>query len=506
LVVYLGTSPYFWHMFVRKKKNRSGSVSIQIIQKVNRNNKVLKTIGSSSAPTEIERLYKQALYEMPRLYGATLFDQPKEASIYDLSNDNIRIIGPELVFGRIFNHIGFNQINDQLFKDLSISRITHPGSKLNLSEYLRENNREEITVDRIYYFLDRLNSRYKEKVEDISFNYTKCLLGGKIGVVFYDMTTIYFESSQPDEFRETGFSKDGKHHLPQIYLGLLVGKDDYPIGYDIFEGGIYEGHTLIPVIEKFEKRFNLDKPIVVADAGLLSSKNILALENKGYSFIIGARIKNEKDQIKTQILQLSLEDGQISKITKPDNTTLFISYSSKRAKKDLSNRERGLRRLEKSLKAGRLTKSNINNRGYNKYLLFKGELKIEIDYDKFKLDSRWDGLKGYVTNTKLSGDEVIENYNNLWKIEKAFRISKTDLKIRPIFHRLRDRIEAHICISFVSYLLYRELERVLPDNISIKKAIKAINKMYEIILNDKKIRLRNNETQEKIIEIVNAIF
>jgi transposase len=493
-------------MFVRKKKNRSGSVSIQIIQKVNRLNKVIKTIGSSSDPIEIERLFHQALYEMPRLYGATLFDPPQEPNINDLSNDNIRVVGPELVFGRIFNHIGFDQIKDPIFKDLSISRITHPGSKLNLSEYLRENNREEITVDRIYYFLDRLNSRYKEKVEDISFNYTKRLLGGNIGVVFYDMTTIYFESSQPDEFRETGFSKDGKHHLPQIYLGLLVGRDGYPIGYDIFEGSIYEGHTLIPVIERFEKRFNLDKPIVVADAGLLSSKNIIALEKKGYSFIIGARIKNEKEQIKTQILQLSLEDGQVNKIPKPDNTSLFISYSSKRAKKDLSNRERGLRRLEKNLKAGKLTKSNINNRGYNKYLLFEGELKIEIDYDKFKLDSRWDGLKGYVTNTKLNGDQIIENYNNLWKIEKAFRISKTDLKIRPVYHRLKERIEAHICISFVSYLLYKELERVLPDNISIKKAIKAINKMYEITLMKNKILLKNNELQENITDSINANF
>jgi len=493
-------------MFVRKKKNRSGSISIQIIQKVNRINKVIKTIGSSVDPIEIERLFHQALYEIPRLYGATLFDPPQEADIKDLSNDNIRVVGPDLVFGRIFNHIGFNQIKDPLFKDLSISRITHPGSKLNLSEYLRENNRKEITVDRIYYFLDRLNSRYKEKVEDISFDYTKRLLGGKIGVVFYDMTTIYFESSQPDEFRETGFSKDGKHHLPQIYLGLLVGRDGYPIGYDIFEGSIYEGHTLIPVIERFEKRFNLDKPIVVADAGLLSSKNILALEKKGYSFIIGARIKNEKEQIKTQILQLSLEDGQISKIAKADNTSLFISFSNKRAKKDLSNRERGLRRLEKNLKGGKLTKSNINNRGYNKYLLFEGELKIEIDYDKFKEDSRWDGLKGYVTNTKLNGDQIIENYNNLWKIEKAFRISKTDLKIRPIYHRLKERIEAHICISFVSYLLYKELERVLPENITIKKAIKAINKMYEITLIKNKILLKNNELQEKITHSVNANF
>lgn len=506
----MGVSPYFYDMFVRKKKNKSGSISIQIIKKIDRVNKVIKTIGSSSDPAEIDSLYHKALYEMPRLYGATLFDSPSEPKISELANDNIRVIGPELVFSRIFNYIGFNAIKDDLFKDLCISRITHPGSKLNLSIYLQENNRADVSVDRIYYFMDRLNSRYKQQVEEISFRYTKKVLGGKIGIVFYDMTTIYFESSQTDELKETGFSKDGKHQHPQIFLGLLVGTDGYPIGYDIFEGGTYEGHTLVPILEKFEKRFKLDKPIVVADAGLLSTKNIEALKIKGYTFILGARIKNESKNIKGQIKGLKLQDGEIVKINKPDDTALFISYSTKRANKDLSNRERGLKRLEKSLKSGKLTKSNINNRGYNKYLKMEGEIKIDIDYEKFENDSRWDGLKGYITNTSLTGKEVIDNYNNLWKIEKAFRISKTDLKIRPIYHRLHDRIEAHICISFVSYLLHKELETALKNSnveISINKAVKAINKMYEIVIDkNNRILLKNNETQQKIIEVVNSKF
>lgn len=137
-------------MFVRKKLNSSGSISVQIIKKINRSNKVLKTVGSSSVPEEVEALYQKALYELPRLYGATLFDMvDEEPKISELTNDDIRVIGPELVFGKIFDHIGFNQIKDQLFRDLSISRITHPGSKLNLAEYLRDNNREEISVDRI---------------------------------------------------------------------------------------------------------------------------------------------------------------------------------------------------------------------------------------------------------------------------------------------------------------------------------------------------------------------
>lgn len=475
---------------------------------------VIKTIGSSKDSHEINRLYHKALHELPRLYGATLFDQIQEPEISELSNDNIRVVGPELVFGKIFQHIGFSAIHDPLFRDLCISRITHPGSKLQLSRYLQENNRQDISEDKIYYFMDRLNRRYKDKVEDISFRYTKKVLGGDIGIVFYDMTTIYFESDHGDEFRETGFSKEGKHQHPQIYLGLLVGKNGYPVGYDVFEGSIYEGHTLIPVLERFEKRFHLQKPIVVADAGLLSSGNIAALIAKQYSFILGARIKNEPEKVKKQILHLSLSDGQIEKITKQDNTSLFISYSQKRASKDTYNREKGLKRLEKSLRTGRLTKSNINNRGYNKYLKMEGDVKIEIDYQKVINDQNWDGLKGYITNTNLTGTEVIESYNNLWIIEKAFRISKTDLKIRPIYHRLRERIETHICISFVSYLVFKEFERVLLEsesNISVNQAIKQINKMHEVIFrysngNNQRVLLKNNPVQEQIMNVINRNY
>lgn len=501
-------------MFVRRKKNSSGSVSVQIIKKINRTNKVIKTIGSSKDPDEINRLFQKGLYELPRLYGATLFDEISQFEINQLGNDNIRVVGPELVFGKIFHHIGFTAINDPLFKALCISRITHPGSKLQLSKYLRENNQEDISEDRIYYFMDRLHTKYKSQIEDISFQHTKRILGGEIGIVFYDMTTIYFESDQPDEFRETGFSKDGKHQHPQIYLGLLIGKNGYPIGYDVFEGSIYEGHTLIPILERFEKRFNLQKPIVVADAGLLSSDNIAALRDKQYNFILGARIKNESEKIKNQIQQLTLEDGQIEKINKEDNISLFVSYSKQRAKKDAFNRDKGLKRLEKSVKTGRLTKSSINNRGYNKYLKLEGDVNISIDYQKFEADQKWDGLKGYITNTSLTGKEVIENYNNLWIIEKAFRISKTDLKIRPIYHRLRGRIEAHICISFVAYQLFKEFERKLIESksdISVNQAIKQINKMYEVVFqypngNNQHIALKNNAIQQQIMEVIKHAY
>jgi len=496
-------------MFIRKKRNKSGSISVQIIQKISRSNRVVKTIGSSSDPKEIEKFFQQALYEMPRLYGATLFDPVEEPKVSELSNDAIRVVGPELVFGKIYDRIGYSALKESLLKDLVISRITHPGSKLNLSHYLKETGKKDISVYSIYRFLDKLTHRLKQKIERITFEYTKELLGGHVGVVFYDMTTIYFEASEPDDFRISGFSKEGKHQHPQIMLGLLVGKDGYPIGYEIFEGNTFEGHTLIPVLERYAKRFHLHKPIVVADSGLLSRNNIHQLMKHGYSFILGSRIKNESQNVKQQILNLNLKDGQLAVISKKDNLKLHIGYSDKRAKKDRFNRERGLKKLEKNLQSGRLTKANINNRGYNKFLRLEGEVSISIDEEKLKNDERWDGLKGYITNTALSSPEVVENYNNLWKIEKAFRISKTDLRIRPIYHRLRDRIEAHICISFMAYLIYKELERMLAQQseISIKQAINNINKMYEVVTDDNRtIRLKNTPHQQYILELVNSFF
>lgn len=297
------------------------------------------------------------------------------------------------------------------------------------------------------------------------------------------MTTLHFEASDEDDLRKTGFSKTGKHQKPQIYLGLLVSMGGYPIGYDIFEGNIYEGHTLIPFLQKFEQKYSLDKPIVVADAGLLTNKNIAALESNQYEYILGARIKNESDTIKNQILALSLESGMSAAIEKSFGQRLIVSYSETRAKKDAHNRKRGLVKLEKNLKSGKLTKSNINKRGYNKYLRLEGEIKIKIDYEKFAQDSNWDGLKGYITNTRLNNQNVIENYSNLWQIEHAFRISKTDLRIRPIYHRLKHRIEAHICIAFTAYSIYKELDRLLKLEecpISVRRAAELTKRMYQI--------------------------
>jgi hypothetical protein len=243
--------------------------------------------------------------------------------------------------------------------------------------------------------------------------------------------------------------------------------------------------------------------------------NINALEKAGYEYILGARVKSEAEAIKRQIAEAKLSDGQTIIITKTGSTKLIVSYSDKRATKDGHNRKRGLERLEKQVKYGKLTKTSINNRGYNKYLKIKNKVEVEIDYEKFKQDKSWDGLKGYVTNTKLKPEQVIENYKNLWHIEKAFRMSKTDLRVRPIYHRLKKRIEAHICISFTAYTIYKELERILDQtnsSISLKQAAELTHNMYEVNVTLpqsnrlKKILLKLDEDQTILKKIIDENF
>lgn len=474
-------------MFIRKKLNKSGSISVQIISKSTGKYQVVKTIGSSKNEQELETLYFLGKQEIERLsIQPKLFASEKDAiveQVFDaLQNASVKTVGPELIFGKIYDHIGFNFIDEELFRHLVIARLAFPLSKLKTIEYLYRFQGVMMDIDAVYRFLDRLNNKLKVKVEQIAFEHTKKILNNSISVVFYDMTTLYFEASDEDDLRKTGFSKDGKHQCPQIFLGLLVGLGGYAIGYDIFEGNIYEGHTLIPFLEKIAQKFKLEKPIVVADAGLLSNENIKALEDKNYEYIIGARIKTETEKVKQQILEKKLQDGETMKIAKSNNR-LIVAYANNRAAKDEHNRKRGLQRLEKQIKKGKFTKSNINNKGYNKYLKMTGDMMIEIDYEKFNVDKCWDGLKGYITNTKLNDKQVMENYKNLWHIEKAFRMSKTDLRIRPIYHRLQSRIEAHICISFTSYCIYKELERILykeKSSLSLKKAAEVTHNMYEI--------------------------
>jgi len=475
-------------MHIRKKHNRSGTTSVVVVDKSGGKYKELATIGVSSSEEEIEQLVlkgrewirRHRLETEPEL---DLYGEEREAKEREMSQaewfsshiTNISLNGVDLVLNRVFQKIGFSNINDDIFRHLVISRLSYPSSKAATVEYLKNFYDEDVDLSKIYRYLDKVNDKYKDQIQDISVRHTMELMGGNIGVMFYDVTTLYFEIDREDELRKTGFSKEGRHRNPQIILGILVSRDGYPLSYAIHEGNKYEGWTMLPVIREFVAKYNLDRDfIVVADSGLMTSANIDELERLGYRYIIGARIRNESKEVIDRILSMPKVDRRMHEIDKGGGRRLLIGYTEDRAKKDAYNREKGVRRLERAYRSGRLSKENINKRGYNKFLEIGSDVEVSISYERIRQDARWDGLKGYLTNTTIPTREVYEAYHNLWNVEMAFRIAKSKLEIRPMFHFTRKRIEAHICICFVALKVYKELDRIMKKSgmkISVNKAL-----------------------------------
>lgn len=496
------------------KKNGSGSRSIQVLAKRGRKNVLVKTIGCSKDPARIEQLKLDARFYIEEQLGQSALDLPEDrpdwfGAIFERI-ESVRLLGPELLLGKIFDAIGFGQLPDPLLRHLVLSRIVYPGSKLMTVRYLEEYQGELYGVDQVYRYMDKLHSRHKERVERISFEHTLQVLGGAMSAVFYDVTTLYFEAEQEDDLRKAGFSKDGKNSHPQILLGLLVSADGYPLAYDIFEGNTFEGHTMLGVLGRFQAKYGLEKLVVVADAGLLSQQNIDGLVEAGHQYILGARLRSMKGHVKDAVLSLGLTHGQSKAIPLEDGTRLVVSSSIARAKKDAYNRERALAKLQTAISKGRLTKAQVNNRGYNRFLKMAGEVAISIDQEKLLEDQQWDGLKGYVTNTDMPPEDLIARYKELWKIEKSFRISKTDLRIRPIYHRKQSRIEAHLCICFVAYKVYKELERLLKaanTGITVNRALECIRTIYGITIKhpatgrSKTKLFTNHDDQNRLLEI-----
>ena len=241
--------------------------------------------------------------------------------------------------------------------------------------------------------------------------------------------------------------------------------------------------------DDFIQRFSLDDFVVVADAGFMSKRNVKLLEDAGYKYIIGARIHTESEQIKEWILRQDKIPRKFHDHRYGDNARLILGYSVERVKKDAHNREKGVSRLRKAYANGKITKASINKRGYNKFLEISKDIDVVISEDKIKEDSQWDGLKGYITNTSIAPEEVVEQYHDLWVVERAFRVTKGNLEARPVFHFTEKRIEAHICICcicFIAYKVYKELKRIIKiikTNRSVDSVLKIAKTIATIRIN-----------------------
>lgn len=493
---------YICNMFVRKKKNKTGSVSVVVIDKSHGGYKEIKNFGVVNTEEEANALYQKATTWVRTYAGQQELDfggsSVKHQEVLEvervLSNiSSVRLDFPKQILDQVYDSIGFNQLNDNVLRNLVISRICQPGSKRATVEYLKSYFEEDVSLDQIYRYMDKLNNTLREKIQQISVEHTRKILGGNIGVMFYDVTTLYFETGKQDALRKNGFSKDGKTAESQIVLGLLVSADGYPLSYSIFNGSQYEGYTMIPIIDDFIRRFSIKDFVVVADSGLMNKNNVDLLRKAGYKYILGARIHGESQSVKEWILGQEKNNDQSHEYVRSNGERLILNYSSNRAKKDAHNREKGLERLRKAYSRGLITKASVNKRGYNKFLTISKDVEVKIDEDKVAEDAQWDGLKGYITNTDLEPEMVISQYHSLWYVERAFRITKGNLEARPIFHFTEKRIEAHICICFIAYKVYKELQRIICEHNIVSLSVDKVLEIAKTIPTVK-IHLPYNDT------------
>ena len=477
-------------MRVRKVQLVSGGVSVQVVSG-GHDYKVVKHIGSTKDLGKLQNLVKLA-YDFVRKYEKTrsLFPEfDKKNFKYDLvSLENLDFVGLNYSFAyefleKYYRLNGFNGLRDSLLKDLSIIRIIDPCSKLRSIRLLRKYFEINYTKNTLYKGLLRFN-KLKDSVEDLAFKYAQKYLSFDFSLVFFDITTLYFETFKEDkeEFRKIGFSKDNKPNQPQVLVSLVVTKEGYPIAMDVFSGNTFEGHTIIPTIEDFKKKHKVENLTIVADAAMLSFDNIQKLVQRNIKYIVGARISNLPLKLIKEVSETLNKTEGIYFELETDKGTLICDYSIKRANKNKSDRKKQIQRA--------INQINSNNT-YSKRLRFVKETsksKAILNQDLIEKDVLLVGIKGYYTNLKNTPPSlIISRYKDLWHVEKSFRIAKSDLLARPVFHYKKESIKAHILVVFLSLCLIKSIE--LKNN-------KSIREIKDTIMSVPDIRLLNTTTGE----------
>lgn len=446
---------------IRKTKTASGSVAVQVVSYTHNQVMVLKHIGSGRTPEEIAALIESAREWIERTTRQPSLFPRRQPRVLPLATTQylgvVYTFAYETLRG-IAKACGLEAIPSQLLLDLAIMRLVEPSSKLRAIELLKRYFSISYAERTVYRQLPGLKS-YKEAAETAVVN---CALGLKsdLSLVLYDVTTLYFESFAADELRVPGFSKDNKPQQPQIVIGLLVTRQGFPLGYEVFTGNTFEGKTMLPVLKEFSKKHNVTTPTVVADAAMLSHTNIAELKEKGLSYIVGARLANASPTLIKKISDaLQQKDHATARESTPHGD-LVVSFSAARYRKNKGDLERQIERGKKLIvrgEPGRRAKF-VSKDGSDRYVL--NEALIEKN-------RRLLGIRGYYTNIseeELSNKDVIARYHDLWHVEQAFRMAKSDLASRPIFHHQEDAVRAHVLICFVALVIgkYVEIKSGMP--------------------------------------------
>ncbi|MBI5613773.1 IS1634 family transposase, partial [Candidatus Gottesmanbacteria bacterium] len=431
-------------MRIRKTKTKSGATAVQVVESRYGQTLVRKHIGSAWTPEALHRLQEEARSRMLKASKQqSLFSRE---SSFDPLFSRYRYIGTRytLLYETILSvltTLGFSHLTDTLWVDLVLMRVVEPGSKRESVNRLKELFGISYDLTRVYKHLLIIASR-KDEVEALLVAFARRELHADFSFVLYDVTTLYFESFTPEELKQCGLSKDNKSMQPQIVVGLLATSDGFPLTYDLFAGNTFEGHTMIPVVTGLVKRYHVTNLTVVADAAMVSQANIDALTIAGISYIVGARLGYlTRAQVEEISHALDGRDGASVRLT-ISGKTLICDFSKKRYTKNKSDTEKQIK------KATDIVERNVPMKRHR--FLTQEQTQMTLNQtliDRAKL--LW-GIKGYVANIDVSNEVVVARYHDLWHVEHSFRMAKSDLLSRPIFHYKQDAIKAHLLICIMA--------------------------------------------------------
>lgn len=488
-------------MFIRVKTTpNSPRKSIQIVESVRDGDKVkqkiIRHVGVAMNDGELEKMKELAIFmklQMEEAHQPSLFsaedsaerllkskaqqkdndDKPLTVDLKQLKEVHRNIVGIHEVYGEIYQQLGFDRIwggakkhntRRETLKHITLARIAQPLSKRASVDLLETDFGVRLNLNTVYKMMDHLDEATIESIQDKAYQGTRSMLGESLDVLFYDCTTLYFESFEGDELRQKGFSKDHKSQQTQVLLALLVSREGLPVGYEVFPGATFEGNTLIPVVNQLRERYQLQRAVFVADRGLFSDKNLSALEAAGIEYVVGAKLKVQSKAIKEALLNRNdytrlNDDTHYLSLEKGKGRRLIVSHSHSRAKKDAHERTKAITNLQKKLKKSKQTKAFVAASAYKKYLNISNSDNITVNETAIAESEQWDGLHGVITNTEQeSVADILAHYRGLWRVEQSFRIQKHDLKVRPIYHWNESRIRAHLAIAFMAFSCVRHLE------------------------------------------------
>ncbi len=504
-------------MFIRLKTNKSGSKSVMLVHgertpgKKHPVLKVVKNFGTAADEAQFQKLKNEAESYKAKIISQDIFKQPLNI----FGGEDIRSCSSVTcgfndiymsTFSSMFAELSLKSADLNRVRDLSVMRIAESCSKRRTAQIAGEYGLN-LNLESIYKTMDSLTDIKIEQIKQIIYRNTVNTLAQHnqtVDVLFYDLTTIYFENNSQDAIRNFGFSKDGKHQHVQVMMALMVTRHGLPIGYEIFPGNTYEGHTLVPVLIKLREKYSINRVVLVADAALMNNINLEELSNNNFEYVISARIKNSKADIKKQVLDItdykdlisynSSNEDDIDRVKSKEievmETSKLICYhSSLRARKDNHDREKAVEKARKYLSSG--GKNRLTGALKKSYVKLKTskEDSITIDEEKLEYDKKFDGYFALCTNIKdAKPEELLGYYRGLWQVEQSFRIIKHNLEIRPVFHYSTRRIKAHFILCYMALALLRQVEfklKIAKIETSIEQLNLDLRKMRKVYITDR---------------------